>query len=110
MTGFIGCFLLLVWIGTDHEVVYGNQNILQCAPFAISLVVFGVGVALGMHNATRKALIVTAAAAGLSLAGALLSISKLSPQDTGPLIALLLPVWVGIAAGLYNIRRIQTFR
>jgi hypothetical protein len=110
VTGFIGCFLLLVWIGTDHQVVYRNQNILQCAPFAIALVVFGVGVALGMHNATRKALIVTAAAAALSLAGALLSISKLSPQDNGPLIAFLVPAWIGIVAGLYNIRRIQTFR
>jgi hypothetical protein len=110
VVGFVGCFLLLVWIGTDHQVVYRNQNILQCAPFAIALVVFGWGVAFGMHNATRKAMIIAFAAAVLSVAGALLSISKISPQDNGPLIAFLLPAWVGVAAGLYNIRRIQTLR
>ena len=110
LVGFIGCFLLFAWIGTDHQVVYRNQNILQCAPFAIALVVFGWGVAFGMHNATRKALIIAVAAAVLSVAGALLSISKISPQDNGPLIAFLLPAWVGVAAGLYNIRRIQTLR
>jgi Domain of unknown function (DUF4105) len=110
VVGFIGCFLLFVWIATDHQVVYRNQNILQCAPFAIALVVIGWGVAFGMHGATRKALIIAVAAAGLSIAGALLRLSAISPQDNGPIIAFLVPAWVGIAAGLYNIRRIQTLR
>jgi hypothetical protein len=110
VTGFIGCFLLLVWLGTDHQVVYRNQNILQCAPFALALFVLGWGVAFGMHGATRKALIVAVAAAALSIIGALLRVSMFSPQDNGPVIAFLVPAWVGIAAGLYNIRRIQTLR
>jgi hypothetical protein len=108
--GFVGCFLLLIWIGTDHQVAYRNQNILQCAPFAIALFVLGWGVAFGMHGATRKALLIAVGAAALSIAGALLRVSMISPQDNGPLIAFLVPAWVGIAAGIYNIRRIQTLR
>ena len=110
VVGFIGCFLLLIWAGTDHVVAYRNQNIFQCAPFAIALVVLGWGVAFGMHGATRKALIIAVAAAALSVVGALLRVSMISHQDNGPLIAFLVPAWVGIAAGLYNIRRIQTLR
>ncbi len=110
VVGFIGCFLLLIWVGTDHQVAYRNQNIFQCAPFAIALAVLGWGVAFGMHGATRKALIIAVAAAALSVVGALLRVSMISHQDNGPLIAFLVPAWVGIAAGLYNIRRIQTLR
>ena len=108
--GFIGCFLLLVWGGTDHQVVYRNQNILQFAPFAIALVVLGWGVAFGMYGATRKALLVAVAAAALSLICALLRVTILWHQDNGPIIAFLVPAWVGMAAGLYNIRKIQTLR
>jgi hypothetical protein len=110
VVGFIGCFLLLVWAGTDHQVVYRNQNILQFAPFALALFVLGWGVAFGMYGATRKALMVAVAAAGLSLIGALLRVTMIWHQDNGPLIAFLVPAWVGMAAGLYNIRKIQTLR
>ena len=110
VVGFVGCFLLLVWAGTDHQVVYRNQNILQFAPFAIALFVLGWGVAFGMYGATRKALLVAVAAAALSLIGALLRVTMLWHQDNGPIIAFLVPAWVGMAAGLYNIRKIQTFR
>ena len=110
VVGFVGCFLLLVWAGTDHQVVYRNQNILQFAPFAIALFVLGWGVAFGMYGATRKALLVAVAAAALSLIGALLRVTMLWHQDNGPIIAFLVPAWVGMAAGLYNIRKIQTLR
>jgi hypothetical protein len=42
--------------------------------------------------------------------GALLRVTLIWHQDNGPLIAFLVPAWVGIAAGLYNIRKIQTLR
>src|SRR2546430_14794171 len=45
--GFIGCFLVYAWMFTDHVVAHRNQNILLCAPWAIALVVLGVGVAMG---------------------------------------------------------------
>jgi hypothetical protein len=107
VAGFIGCFLLLVWVATDHQVAYSNQNILQCAPFAIALSVLGLGVAFGMVGATRKALLVAVAAAGLAIGGSLLRLSSMSHQDNAPVIALLMPIWIGIAAGLYSIRRAQ---
>ncbi len=110
VVGFVGCFLLFAWLATDHQVVYRNQNILLCAPFAIALCVLGVGVALGFHAATRKALVVTVAAAALATLGALIRVLMISAQDNGPMVAFLVPAWIGLAAGLYNIRRIQTLR
>jgi len=109
-TGFVGCFLVLVWAATDHKVAYHNENILQCAPFAIALAVLGLGVAFGMRGATRKALVVAGAAAALAIAGAVGRAALIFHQDNARLIAFFVPVWIGITLALYNMRRIQTLR
>ena len=67
VVGFIGCFLVYAWVFTDHVVAHRNQNILLCAPWAIALVVLGVGVAIGRPGATRKAFALAAAALGAVL-------------------------------------------
>jgi hypothetical protein len=105
VVGLVGCVLLLVWAGTDHQVAFRNQNIWLCAPFALGLFVLGWGVAFGMIGATRKAFFVVAGAALLSLVGALLHLAKVSTQDNAPLIALLVPSWIGLAIGLHSVGR-----
>jgi hypothetical protein len=102
--GFVGCFLLYVWIGTDHLVAHRNQNILLCAPFALALAVLGVGVALGRPGATRKAFVVAAAASATTILACLVKVGLLRPQENGALIAFFLPVWLGIVAGLARLR------
>ena len=62
--GFVGCFLIYAWAFTDHVVAHRNQNILLCAPWAIALIVLGVGVAMGRPGATRKAFMLAARGAG----------------------------------------------
>jgi hypothetical protein len=109
-SGFIGCFLTLAWAATDHRAVYRNENILQCAPFAIALAVLGLGVALGMRGATRKAFAVAAAATALAIAGAVGRAALVFQQDNAPLIAFFVPVWIGLSLGLYSIRKSQTLR
>jgi len=110
LTGVIGCFLTLVWAATDHQAVYRNENLLQCAPFAIALVVLGLGVALGSRGATRKAFVVAAAATALAIAGAIGRAALMLQQDNAPLIAFFVPAWIGLSLGLYSIRKSQTLR
>jgi hypothetical protein len=97
--GFIGCFLIYAWAGTDHVVAHRNQNILLCAPWAIALLVLGVGVALGRPGAQRKAAALALAAVGAVLAALLLKL-VLPKQANGALIAFFLPAWLGVAAAL----------
>jgi hypothetical protein len=100
LTGFVGCFLVYVWVGTDHLVAHRNQNLLLCAPFAIALAVLGVGVSLGRPGATHKAALVSAAALATTVLACLVKAGLLRHQDNGALIAFFLPVWLGVTAGL----------
>jgi hypothetical protein len=100
LTGFVGCFLVYVWVGTDHLVAHRNQNLLLCAPFAIALAVLGLGVCLGRPGATHKAAVVSAAALATTVLACLVKVGLLRHQDNGALIAFFLPVWLGITAGL----------
>jgi hypothetical protein len=98
--GFVGCFLIYVWIGTDHVVAHRNQNILLCAPFALALAVLGFGVALGRPGATRKAFRVSVAAVIAAFLAVVVKVGLLRHQDNGALIAFFLPAWLGIVGGL----------
>src|SRR4029077_15095181 len=81
--GFIGCFLVYAWVFTDHVVAHRNQNILLCAPWAIALVVLGVGVAMGRPGATRKAFALAAAAMGMALLACALKVGIVAHQENG---------------------------
>jgi len=104
LVGFIGCFLLYAWTLTDHVVAHGNENIFQCAPWAVSLLVLGVGVAFGSRRATLAALRVTVAALLLGLVGWGLKAHPAFHQHNAELIALLLPTWFGMSIALLHAR------
>jgi hypothetical protein len=99
--GFLGSFLVFVWGFTDHLVAHRNENILQLAPFTLALAVMGVGVAMGRRRPVRWAFSIAGAAAALGILGLLLKVTPWFSQDNLPLIGLLLPVWVGMAVGLW---------
>jgi len=101
--GFLGSFLLGAWLFTPHAVVYRNQNVLLCAPFALALAVLGWGVAFGWAGAIRKAFFVTAAALGLAALAALIK-PLAARQDNGALIAFALPLWLGLTGALAKLR------
>jgi len=101
--GFVGTFLLGAWLFTPHAVVYRNQNILLCAPFALALALLGWGVAFGWAGAIRKAFLVTAAALGLAALGLLIK-PLAAHQDNGALLAFALPMWLGATAALSKLK------
>jgi hypothetical protein len=100
LTGFVGCFLLYVWVGTDHVVAHRNQNLLLCAPFAIALAALGIGVSIGRRGATHRAAVVSAAALACTVLACLVKVGLLRHQENGALIAFFLPAWLGLTAGL----------
>jgi Domain of unknown function (DUF4105) len=104
LVGFVGCFLVYVWVGTDHIVAHRNQNILLCAPFALALAVLGFGVALGRPGATRGAFVIAASASATSVVACLVKVGLLPHQDNGALMAFFLPAWVGMTVGLARLR------
>jgi len=104
VVGFIGCFLVYVWAFTDHVVAHRNQNILLCAPWAIALLVLGIGVALGRPGATRKAFILATATVGATIVALALKVGIAAHQENGALIAFFFPAWLGVAAALLQLR------
>jgi hypothetical protein len=96
VTGFVGSFLVYVWAFTDHVVAHHNQNILLFAPWALALVVFGIGVTLGRPWAARGARTVALAALAAAIAAALLKLGIVRHQENDRLLAFSLPAWLGI--------------
>ena len=97
--GVLGSLLLGIWLFTPHEVVYRNHNILLMAPFALALLPLGLAVAAGARRARRPLLQVARAAVVLAVLGVLIKVIPGVRQDNGALVALMLPLWLGLALG-----------
>ena len=66
-----GTALVFLWAVTDHRVAHANANILQSAPWALALLVYGIKLARGRRGRRPQGLLVAAAAAAASLLGLL---------------------------------------
>jgi hypothetical protein len=100
IAGLLGCLLLVLWLLTDHEVTYWNQNVLLC-PFWVIIVPFlapGLARARPRHSSLVMRLVAAAAATSLL---ALLASAVLS-QQTGPALALFVPSWLGACAAVWT--------
>jgi hypothetical protein len=99
--GFGGLILLGLWGFTDHLVTRHNENVLQLNLLALPLVVLlPVGLRRGGYwgrAALRGSLLV----AGVALAGLVLKVLPAFAQVNLEIIALVLPVYLGLAGGLF---------
>ena len=95
--GLVGTIMLLLWLLTDHDVTYRNENVLQAN--SLSLVIFVALVALVLRRvwAPKIALRFAMVVAGLSVLGLLMQVLPQLDQANGEIIALLLPVHIAIA-------------
>jgi hypothetical protein len=93
LAGLLGSILLFLWIFTNHEVTYHNENILQCAPFALLL---------AGHRSRWHVVLAALACSALGLA---LKALPWFSQDNSLVIAFALPVWTGAAAATYLAER-----
>jgi hypothetical protein len=98
--GLGGAVLAVLWGLTDHAMAYRNENLFQLNPLLLSLALLAP-LALGSNPRARgwaRALALTLA--GLSLLGFVAQALPSLNQVNGPIIALLLPIHVGVAVGL----------
>ena len=100
MLGMPGLILLLLWAATNHRAAHANANILLCAPWTIALLPVGVGVAVSSESAKRVAFWIAASALALAVAGLAAKALPGPSQDNAAFLALLLPLWLGLTAGL----------
>jgi hypothetical protein len=100
VAGLLGLILVALWAFTNHKAAHANENILQFAPFAVALVASIGGVARGRARAVRRAYRLAGAAAVAAGLGVLAKALPGVHQDNTAFIALMLPLWLGLAAGL----------
>jgi Domain of unknown function (DUF4105) len=100
VAGFAGTVLAGLWGFTDHVMAYRNENLFQVNPLAWLMAFPGVLALLKRPRAARLARTVATTVAGLAFLGFLLQILPGFDQVNGPIIALALPVHLGIAAAI----------
>jgi hypothetical protein len=101
LTGLLGAALLILWLLTDHDVTYWNQNVLSCPVWALALPVLAFDLLRRQPRHERllmKLMAVTAASALLAL---LLQVLPLR-QAAGPAVSLFLPLWLGAGLGVWE--------
>lgn len=97
--GVLGLLLLVLWLLTDHEVTYLNQNVLLCPVWVLALPFFARDLARPAPRRMRAMQgLVGAAAVGALLALVLRALP--ASQHTGPALAFFVPQWLGAALAL----------
>jgi HEAT repeat protein len=104
LAAFAGCFLVYAFT-TTHWSVYWNENILQMTPLSVPLVLLAPVAIFGRRRAIRPALLFSAAVLLTSILGAILQVLPGFYQVNGPIIALCLPIHLGLALSMYILFR-----
>ncbi len=107
-TGLLGLILVSSWF-TDHVFIHRNMNLLQASP--LGLVLAGLLLALALRpdgwkgRRGQAALLLAATIAGLSVAGALLQLFPPLRQGNLEVLALAIPIHLGLLAAVAECRR-----
>jgi hypothetical protein len=105
LVSFCGWFMVWAWGFTSHVATYYNENVLHFSPLALPLLVLWVMLLLEKRWARRWSLWLALAVAGNSALGLILKILPWFYQVNGQLIALALPMHLGIAWAVYELAR-----
>jgi hypothetical protein len=112
VAGGLGCLFAGLWALTNHEVAFKNENLFQCAPWALGLCIGSYGLFRARLPWIRW---VHRLAAGCLAASVLGLVAKLVPtfgQQNERIIALFLPIWLGVFVATHwmNERAMRTVR
>ncbi|MEP6507269.1 MAG: DUF4105 domain-containing protein [Gemmatimonadales bacterium] len=115
IAGLSGILLTGLWAFTDHVYSYRNENLFQLNPLSLVVLVLVVRLIASRPVDASWVSTVTSArrwssiVAALSVAGFLLQILPMFRQVNGDIIALVMPIHVGVAAVLVTLsRRVQS--
>ena len=109
LVGVVGLLLMGLWTLTDHTAAYNNENVLQASLVSLALVPLLPGI-VREGSRIRRASAVAWLAVALSVLGLLLKLFPALYQTNGEIIALALPIHLGVAAGVWQLRRSHSSR
>ncbi len=102
LAGLAGAALLFAWIFTHHYYMSRNENLLQLSPLSIALAVL-IPISIYGLRGTEKARRLSAIVAALSLFGFIAQGVPFFDQSDGEIIALALPVNLGVVWAVYRL-------
>ncbi|WNG16198.1 DUF4105 domain-containing protein [Cystobacter fuscus] len=100
VVGIPGLALFIMWLGTDHTVTYRNENLFLANPLTVLALPLGFMWMRGSPRAREWMWRLWVVLAALGVLGLVLKALPLFDQDNWRLIALLLPVSVGMAGAM----------
>ena len=109
VVGMVGLVLVGLWGLTDHTAAYNNENLLQANLLALALL-WLVPKAACESPIGRRALVLAGIVAGLSQLGLVLKLLPAFYQVNGEIIALALPIHLGVAAASWRLIRRRDHR
>jgi hypothetical protein len=95
--GLPGTVLLVMWLFTEHTVTHRNENLLLANPVTFAAFPLGIMLAFGSERARRALRGVWLLLSASGLVGLALKVLPLFDQDNWRIIALVLPVTLGMA-------------
>jgi len=96
--GIFGLALAFLMTATDHDVTFGNENILQANPLTFLALPAGLMLAWGSKKAKAFNRGLWTVLGALSLLGVLIKVLPFADQANGNILAILVPLNVGMAA------------
>lgn len=102
LAGISGVVLAGLWLATDHDAAYANQNLLQLSPLSLPLA--GLLPRLGSAHGTagRWTTRLATGVALLAAAGMLWKVLPLTQQVNGEIIALALPLQLAVGLAVWR--------
>lgn len=97
--GLLGLIFVMFWTATDHRVAYANENLFVCLPIALWMVGLGVKVARGKADSYERFAKVATVLAGAAVLGVVVKVLPMFDQSNSRSLALLVPIWLGLAGG-----------
>ena len=104
LVGVLGLVLVGLWALTDHTAAYNNENVLQANVLALVLLPLLPSAARQVMR-TSRALMFAWLIAAVSMVGLVLKLFPAFYQVNGEIIALALPIHLGVAVGVLQLRR-----
>jgi hypothetical protein len=101
LAGVGGVVLAGLWAFTDHEAAYANENLFQLNPLSVLVLLTVPALAYGVRRWERLALLSAFGVVALSLLGLLLKPLPWLTQVNLEVVALALPIHLGVAFGAW---------